>query len=130
MQGQKEENRVIFQLLYDVLVLVAEMLVILVILFGMIRCCQASYQFCYEVFGSVSVEEMPGENRDFQVRESDNMYCVAKRLSKEGLITNPYSFYGKTLLMEPSEVRLRPGTYVLNTSMDYEKIIDKLTISE
>lgn len=130
MQGQKEETRVILQLVYHILVLVVDMLVLLLVVFVIIRCCQASYQFCYEIFGSVSAGEIPGEDKVFQVTETDTMYHVAKRLSKEGLIVNSYSFYARTLFMDESELKLRPGSYVLNTSMDYEKIIDKLTTSE
>ena len=66
----------------------------------------------------------------FQVREGDTMYQVAKRLAKEDLIVGRFSFYARTTLMEREQIRLRPGSYVLNTSMDYQEIIDRLTISD
>lgn len=130
MQERGKGNKVIFRLAYNVVVLVVEILLVLLVAFGIIKCCQSSYHFCYEVFGSVSLEEEPGQNKDFQVRKSDDMYRVAKRLRKEKLIKNPYSFYARTMMMDQSQIKLRPGSYVLNTSMDYEEIINELTMSE
>lgn len=130
MQERGKSNKVIFRLAYNVVVLVAEILLVLLVVFGVVRCCQGSYHFCYEVFGSVSMEKEPGQNKDFQVKETDDMFRVAKRLQKEKLIKNPYSFYARTLMMDQSEINLRPGSYVLNTSMDYEEIVNELTMSE
>ena len=130
MQERGKSNKVIFRLAHNVVVLVVEILLVLLVAFGVVKCCQGSYHFCYEVFGSVSLEEEPGQNKDFLVKESDDMYRVAKRLYKEKLIKNPYSFYARTIMMDQNEIKLRSGSYVLNTSMDYEEIINELTMSE
>lgn len=60
MQKYAENDQMIFRLVYHVLVFVVEMLITLLVVVGMIQCCRASYQFCYEIFGSVSVERGPG----------------------------------------------------------------------
>lgn len=130
MQERGKGNKVISRLVYNISISVVEILLVLLIVFGIIKCCQSSYHFCYEVFASVSVDEKPGKNKVFQVRESDDMYHVAKRLGKEKLIKNPYSFYVRTMMMDQTEIVLRPGSYVLNTGMDYEEIINELTMSE
>lgn len=130
MQERGKGNKVVSRLIYNISISVVEILLALLLVFGIAKCCQSSYYFCYEVFGSVSVDKEPGENKDFQVRESDDMYHVAKRLGKEKLIKNPYSFYARTMMMARKEIVLRPGSYVLNTSMDYEDIINELTMSE
>ena len=52
---------------------------------------------------------------------------VAERLEQENLIVNSRSFYIRTRLMDPETVMLRPGEYMLNTSMTYEEIINQMT---
>lgn len=54
---------------------------------------------------------------------------MADKLQKQGLIVDKYSFYARTQLLEQDTVILRPGTYVLRTNMDYQEIIDILTVS-
>lgn len=130
MQGKEKGNGVVFHLFYHLLIWVIELLLLLLIFFGIIWGCQKSYQFCYEVFGSVAIEEKPGQEREFEVKQEDTMYQVAGRLRKEGLIVNQYSFYVRTIWMDENQNKLRPGIYVLNTSMDYEEIINELTMSE
>lgn len=34
------------------------------------------------------------------------------------------------MLMDRDEMKLKPGDYILNTSMDYEEILDMLTKSD
>lgn len=130
MQKREEGNQVIIHLLYHILVFVVEILFFVLIVFGVTRCCQASYQFGYEVFGSVSPDEEPGEDKAFEVQESDTMYQVAERLEDNQLIVNKYSFYIRSRLLDKNQNGLRPGSYTLNTSMDYEEIINELTMSE
>ena len=130
MQEQSEEAKVVFHLLYHAVLLVIEMLVVLLILSAIAGCCKVTYQFCYEAFGSVSKDKAPGRDIDFLVEEDDTMFQVAKRLAKEGLVVNPYSFYTRTLIMEREKTKLYPGSYLLNTAMDYEEIIDRLTVDE
>lgn len=130
MQEQGKENPVVLQLVYHMLVWILEILLVFLVIVGIISCCQRSYRFCYEVFGSVPAAEEPGQNKDFQVNEEDTMFRVAARLKEENLIVGRYSFYVRATLMDQSQLQLRPGNYVLNTSMDYEEIINELTMSE
>ncbi len=130
MQEQRNENPVALQLVYHILVWILEILLVFLVIVGITSCCRQSYRFCYEVFGSVSAAEEPGQNKDFQVNEEDTMFRVATRLREENLIVNRYSFYIRTTLMDQSQLQLRSGNYVLNTSMDYEEIINELTVSE
>lgn len=130
MQEHNSETKVIFHLLYFVLVFFARALACLLLCVFVIRGCSASYQFCYEIFGSVSVDEAPGVEKSFEVHQGDSMYHVAKRLSAKGLIAGKYTFYLRTELMNPNQIELRPGTYRLTTGMDYDQIINELTTSE
>lgn len=130
MQKQGNKNPVALQLVYHMLVWVLEILLVFLVIVGIIACCRRGYRFCYEVFGSVPAAEAPGQNKDFQVNEEDTMFQVAVRLSEKKLIVSRYSFYVRAALMDQSQLQLRSGNYVLNTSMDYEEIINELTVSE
>ena len=130
MQKYAENDQMVFRLVYHVLVFVVEILITLLVVAGIIQCCQTSYRFCYEIFGSVSVEEAPGTDRDFEVKESDSVFRIAERLQRGGLIKNKYSFYIRVFLTEQNQAVFPSGKYVLNTSMDYEDIINVLTMSE
>lgn len=112
------------------LALCVNLLILVLLFYGIASICMQGYHFCYEIFGSVVVEDAPGTERTFLLTESDTMWDVAERLKKEDLIVNHYSFYIRTRFMDPETVILHPGEYVLNTSMTYEEIINQLTTSE
>lgn len=100
------------------------------LLFGIVQGGKAAYRFGYEVFGPVTVQKAPGENVSFMVRKEDTMSGVARHLEDSGLILDRRSFLARTRLMDPRMIELRPGYYVLNTSMQYDEIINQLTVSE
>lgn len=100
------------------------------LLFGIVQGGKAAYRFGYEVFGTVTVQKAPGENVSFMVRKEDTMSSVARHLEDSGLILDRRSFLARTRLMDPRMIELRPGYYVLNTSMQYDEIINQLTVSE
>ncbi len=102
-------------------------LILILVFYGASLLCMQSYQFCYEIFGPVVAEEVPGTEQKFEVRTGDTMWQVAQRLKEQGLIVNQYSFYLRTYVMDPGSVVLIPGEYDLNTSMTYEDIINQLT---
>lgn len=77
----------------------------------------------------VTVDQGKGQEKIFQVETNRSMYEVADKLQKQGLIVDKYSFYARTQLLEQDTVILAPGTYVLRTNMDYQEIIDILTVS-
>lgn len=119
--------RITLNSLRYILSLCVNILIIGLVVYGIGQICVSGYHFCYEIFGSVVVEEAPGTDREFEVKPDSDMLQVAKELEQEGLIVDCYSFYIRTQLMDSGDVILSPGTYVLNTSMDYEEIIDQLT---
>ena len=111
------------------LAICVNILVLVLILYGVSRVCICGYHFCYAVFGTVTVDQGKGQEKIFQVETNRSMYEVADKLQKQGLIVDKYSFYARTQLLEQDTVILRPGTYVLRTNMDYQEIIDILTVS-
>lgn len=92
--------------------------------------CRKAYTFCYEVFGSVAVQQKPGTDIAFQVEAADDIESISKKLEEKKLIVNRYSFQARVRLLNDSEDTLKPGIYVLNTSMDYQQILDQLMVAE
>lgn len=88
------------------------------------------YHFCENIFGVVQAAEVPGQDFSFQVKSGDNFAVVAERLEREGIIKDKYSFYIRARLMDSRRIVLRSGKYILNNSMTYEQIINRLTVSE
>lgn len=116
-----------FNTIRFLLALCVNLLLMILVCYGIGTICLQGYHFCYEIFGSVVVEDAPGTEKLFRVSETDTMRDVAGRLEQENLIVNSRSFYIRTKLMDPETVMLHPGEYMLNTSMTYEEIINQLT---
>lgn len=112
------------------LYVLVNVLLVFVVIYGTVIFCKKGYTFCYEIFGSVVVEEAPGTDVDFEVDSSDTIDTVADRLYKNRIIVNRQTFYIRTRFMEPDELELKPGKYTLNTSMDYETILKQLTFGD
>ena len=102
-------------------------LMIAIVIFGIFKLCSLSYHSCYEIFGSVSPEKSPGQNKDFEIKIKDDLFSVSNRLEKNGLIANKYTFMARVKLLDAEKIAAHPGKYTLNTSMDYEDIINRLT---
>lgn len=130
MAESERDSRVLFHLLYFLLVMFARILIYLLLAFFIVRGCTQCYHFGYEIFGSVSVDQKNGKEITFPVYKEDTMYQVAKRLAQKGLIVNRYSFYLRSEWMNPTQNELRPGKYRLNTVMNYDQIINQLTMSD
>lgn len=68
------------------LAICVNILVLVLILYGVSRVCICGYHFCYAVFGTVTVDQGKGQEKIFQVETNRSMYEVADKLQKQGLI--------------------------------------------
>lgn len=123
---KQREDAVAVSIRYVVCICINLLLVVTVFI-GAFKLCSLSYHSCYEIFGSVSTEKVPGQNKVFEIMKNDNLSNVSERLEKEGLIVNKYTFMARMNLLGFKKADLRPGKYMLNTSMDYEEVINQLT---
>lgn len=82
------------------------------------------YHFSYEVFGSVARAPEPGTNVPIQIYRGETTMNIATKLETSLVIVDKYSFYFKTKL---KNYDIMPGTYILNTSMDYNEILAVIT---
>ena len=92
--------------------------------YGLKKAAVYSYDFAYQVFGDVAVESAPGRDVKVTIMKGESSMNIAEKLKDAKLIVDKYSFYVKLKL---KEYDIMPGTYVLNTSMSYDQVLDVIT---
>lgn len=83
-----------------------------------------AYEFTYQIYGAVAVEEAPGAYREVAIDKGESTMNIASKLELNKLVKNKYSFYLRAKL---SNSIILPGTYTLNSSMTYNEIFDIIT---
>lgn len=96
----------------------------IIVVTAIIKAADYVYHFSYQVFGSVAMEEKPGTDVTVQIFRGETTMNIATKLETKLVVTNKYSFMIKTRL---KKYDIMPGTYVLNTSMDYDEILAIIT---
>lgn len=109
-----------------ILLFIVNIIVMLLIVFALIQVCKMSYDFSYQIFGDVVVSSPPGQSSVFKVEKNESEWEVSKRLKNEKLIVNAYSFYIRLQLTANKSKKLTEGEYMLNSSMTYEEILQKI----
>lgn len=82
------------------------------------------YDFAYQVFGDVAVEAGDGRDVEVTIMKGESTMNIASKLEDAKVISNKYSFFVKLKL---KEYDIMPGTFVLNTSMTYDQVLDVIT---
>ena len=85
---------------------------------------KSAYAFSYTIYGPVSLDPAPGREVVFQIKKGDSKMDIATKLETYRVIENKYSFYLKTKLQE---YVIMPGSYVINSAMDYDEILAVIT---
>lgn len=83
-----------------------------------------AYGFTYELYGPVSAEAAPGRDIIFQIKKGESTMDIASKLQLNRAIVNKYSFYVKAKLQN---LVIMPGTYNINSSMNYKEILNIIT---
>lgn len=94
------------------------------VVFLIVTISREAYQFTYELYGPVTVDEEPGRDILFQIKKGESSMDVASKLELYRAIGNKYSFF---LKMKLEDAQIMPGTYELNSSMTYDEILDIIT---
>lgn len=96
------------------------------VIFLVMKCSTAAFDFAYQIFGDVSVEEEPGRDIKVTIKKGDSTMKIADKLERKRVIANKYSFYIRAKITKKI---ILPGTFVLNNSMNYEQLLDILTVA-
>lgn len=81
------------------------------------------FEFGMSIFSQTAVEEAPGRDISVTVNSGMDVMDIAKVLKKEGLIRDDMTFFILAKLYEYEPVQ---GSYLLNTSMTSEEIIETM----
>lgn len=85
---------------------------------------QKAFDFTYQLYGPVTVEQEPGRNIPIQINKGESTMDIASKLELNRVIVDKNSFYFKTKLQSKL---IMPGTYRLNSSMTYNEVLDVIT---
>ncbi|HCL03450.1 MAG TPA: hypothetical protein DHW61_13750 [Lachnoclostridium phytofermentans] len=122
--AKSDSTKVALKITSAVLRVFLNILFYIAIILVLIQAVKITYNFSYQLFGSVSVEAEPGIDTEFQIAKGESTMDVARKLEAGNIIVNKYSSYLKTKF---KEYNIYPGTFILNTSMDYDEILDVIT---
>ena len=95
-----------------------------IVIFAIYKVGITAKDFCFQVFGNTTMDAKPGKTVEIVIREGASSMEVASALEMNKVIPNRYSFFLKVQLMN---YKILAGTYILNTSMTYDEILDQIT---
>ena len=120
-------SNLVISLSTDVTRLIIDVLFYILIAFLIVRVSLYAKDFCYQLFGNVTMADYEhDEEKEIFIEAGDSTRDIAKRLEREGLIVNELSFYVKVKI---NKYNIIPGTYKLRTSMNYNEILDVISVS-
>jgi UPF0755 protein len=96
----------------------------ILVIFLIVAISRKAFQFAYQLYGPVIVEEAPGKDIIFQIKKGESSMDVASKLERNRVIVSKYSFYVKTKLQG---AEIMAGTYEINSAMTYDEILNTIT---
>jgi cell division protein YceG involved in septum cleavage len=125
--AQMKRSRGLFDVSKFIIVLLAKIAGIIIIIIFAAYICRYSYNFCYQIFGSVAVdEEGKGFTTSVTITDGVTLKQLSKNLEDKGLIIDKNSFYIKAKL---DGVQIQSGSFILSSEMDYDEIFEMISIS-
>lgn len=99
--------------------------IFILVIVGIYRIGETSYRYCYSIVSDVAVDEEPG--RDVRVTVTSGMKSkeLASLLERKGLVEDADIFVFQ-LKVNRYDDRLKPGDYVLNTSMTPREMMKRM----
>lgn len=100
--------------------------IVVLVIAGIYKIGEYAYVYGYSLVSNTPMEESPG--RDISVTVSERMEPkeIARLLERKGLISDE-TIFRIQLKLNKSEDKLKPGSYILNTSMTVKEIIQTLS---
>ena len=86
-----------------------------------------AYDYGYRVFKEEPVAEAPGVDIQVDITIGKSTMDIGQILEDKGLIRDAKLFYIQNLLSHYKD-KLQPGTYVLNTSMTMEEMMEIMSV--
>lgn len=90
--------------------------ILILVVVGVYRVGQLSYQYCYGIVSDVAVDPEPGKDVSVTISDSMSVKDTARLLEKKGLVKDA-DIFCMQLRINDYDDKLLAGNYVLNTSM-------------
>lgn len=103
------------------------LLILLIIVYVAVVLGRTGYDFGYRVFTESAVDEEPGQDVLFQIKDGMSNYEISQKLEEKGLVRDGNLFFIQLTLSAYSK-KMETGVYTLNTSMDAKELM--VTIAE
>ena len=124
MAGKSTSMKVTFKVVSFILRLLLNIVLYILVIMLIVTASRKAYNFAYQLYGPVTVDEVPGREKPIQIRQGEGTMDVASKLELNRLVVDKNSFYVKAKFQDAIII---PGTYMLNTSMTYDEILDIIT---
>lgn len=124
MAQKNDSTKIAIDIFSFILHLLLNVLFYAVVIFVIYKVGTTAKDFCYQVFGAYTMDAEPGINMEITIEDGASSMEVAAALEQYRLIPSRYSFYLKVQLMRH---KILAGTYILNTAMTYDEILEQIT---
>ena len=105
------------------------LVIYVVIIVAIIAIGKSAYKFGYAVFADRRMAEPPGVEVTVTIKPRTSAYKIGKLLQRKGLIKDAKVFFIQEKLSD-YKGKIQPGSYILNTSYDVNKILAILSRQE
>jgi UPF0755 protein len=101
----------------------------ILIIVGIYRIGAYTYAYCYSIVSDAAVEAAPGRDVSVNVTSDMSAKSVARLLEKKGLVEDA-TVFRLQLKANDYDDKLKPGNYILNTSMKPKEMMKILAGEE
>jgi UPF0755 protein len=122
--GSNKAVRILLNFALGILTIGIAVIFYAVVVYGIKKAANYSYDFAYQLFGNTTVEAAPGRDVKVTILKGESSMNIASKLEDAKLVTSKYSFY---LKLKMKDYEIMPGTFELNTSMTYDDILQVIT---
>lgn len=123
-RGSNRGVRMLLNMSITILTIGIAVIFYAIVVYGIKKGADYSYNFAYQLFGDVSVEAEPGRDVKITIMKGESTMNIASKLEDAKIVSNKYSFFVKLKL---KKYEVMPGTFVLNTSMTYDEVLARIT---
>lgn len=124
MATKSARTKIVLSITSFILHLLLNILFYVVVIMIVTTLSKDAFDFSYQIFGDVAVDSEPGRNVKIQIKKGESTMNIASKLEINKVIVNKYSFALKVKL---TKQLIKPGTYEVNSSMNYDEILAVIT---
>lgn len=100
-----------------------KVLVAILVIVGVYKGATIGYEYGYRIFQEPAMTERPGVDIQVDITMGKTALEIGEVLEQHGLVRDKYIFYVQNLLSNYKD-ELQPGSYVLNTSMTAQEMME------